>query len=191
MEASGGRLGRLKKAKKPSSESAKVLQAAVAQLHSSKGKHTKEGKEYAFLGDSDDESPRGGDSGVQTSKNDAQAAADAQLICVAVLGPGRSCKTKRNLGSMYCWRHAPLDPNSDSAFCRFADPDTHKKCSNAIPKSKKPLLCAHHMHRAQEFITDEAVMNGATQAEITAMLAAAAAARPAPSATTSVISLDD
>lgn len=196
MEASGSRSGRIKKAKKPLPETAKILQAAAAQLQSSKGKNNTEGKDsgaaFTMLVDSDIESPRGGDkeSGALGSKGDAQPAVDLSLICTAVLSPGRSCKTKRIPGSVYCWRHAALDPNSTSTYCRFTDPDTHKKCSNTIPKNKKPLLCAHHVHKATSFLADESVMNGATEAEISAMLATLAA-KTASSATTTAISLDD
>jgi len=177
MESSGGRGLRSKRTKKPSPEAVQVLQAAVTQLHGSKGKSDADGMSssamLSVVVDSDVESPRGGekDSTPPNAKGDAQAAIDLTQICTAVLAPGRSCKTKRIPGSVYCWRHAALDPNSTFTFCRFTDPDTHKKCSNTIQKSKKPLLCAHHIHRASVFIGDEAVMNGATEADISALLA--------------------
>jgi hypothetical protein len=93
-------------------------------------------------------------------------------LCTAMLGPGRVCKTKRSAGSDYCWRHAPLDPNSGILFCHFEDPLTHKKCSNTVAKNKKPLLCAHHVARANLFVHRADIMNGATLEEVATLVAA-------------------
>lgn len=163
-----------KKPQKERSEAAKVLQALALKMKQSKAPKPIENRpvqvDFDLMMEVDAEPP------VETAiKSTAPADADPATLCIAVLGPGRSCKKKRQGESMYCWRHAPLDPNSGSTFCLYTDTDSHKKCTNPIPKNKKPLLCAHHMAKVSMFVGNAAVMNGASDAEVSAMLAQAAA----------------
>lgn len=57
--------------------------------------------------------------------------------CSAVLS-GRQCKSRAQHGAQYCWRHLPLDPNSEWAWCAHTD-SNGKQCSNPVLKNKVTL----------------------------------------------------
>lgn len=162
------------KARKFPGEAAKALQAAMTQLEAEKAPKDLDTSVMSTNMDPDNDSDGEGrhETNDRPSGTPVKAeGVDPALLCVAVTGPGRTCKTKKSSGSQYCWRHAPLDPNSTSTYCRFTDPDTHKKCSQVIQKSKKPLLCPNHMAKVTFFVGDDSVMNGATDADVAAALA--------------------
>lgn len=175
MGTSGKRGMKAPKARKSPGEAAKALQAAMTQLEAER--HPKDLDTSVMshnmdpMDDSDGEGKAAGGAETNKAVGAASVAKDDIDLCVAILGPGRSCKTKKSAGSQYCWRHAPLDPNSSSTYCRFTDSDTHKKCSNVVPKTKKPLLCNSHLQKVSMYLSDASVMNGATEADIAAALA--------------------
>lgn len=172
METTGQQAGIVKRTKKLPSEAAQALKNAMDAMTSKPG--AKKEAEPALVTDLEA-------SGVSTSAPktfvpvSAESSAPVEVLtCIAPLGPGRVCKVKRNPGSMYCWRHAPLDPNSGMVYCHYEDKATHKKCSNAIHITKKPLLCGQHIAKVSLFLDNPVVMNGATPDEVTAFLAAKA-----------------
>lgn len=69
-------------------------------------------------------------------------------MCAASIGPNRPCKSRALAGSKYCWRHGPLDPNSEFMFCTYSDPNMKKKCSNPILKTKEIPFCTYHTPKA-------------------------------------------
>lgn len=171
---SGKRGMKAPKARKFPGEAAKALQAAMTQLEADRG--SKDLDTSVMSTNLDPVYDSDGEGKHETNPNAAATSVKAEgvdpaLLCVAVTGPGRTCKTKKSTGSQYCWRHAPLDPNSSSTYCRFADPDTHKKCTQVIQKTKKPLLCNTHLSKVTLFIGDDSVMNGATDADVAAAMA--------------------
>lgn len=72
------------------------------------------------------------------------------VMCAASIGPNRPCKSRALAGSMYCWRHGPLDPNSEFMFCTFSSESgsNKKKCSNPILKTKEIPFCTYHTPKA-------------------------------------------
>ncbi len=64
--------------------------------------------------------------------------------CSAVLS-GRQCKSRAQHGAQYCWRHLPLDPNSEWVWCAHTD-SGGKQCSNPVLKNKVIALFGkcHH-----------------------------------------------
>jgi len=59
---------------------------------------------------------------------------DDAVPCSAVLN-GRQCKSRAQQGAQYCWRHLPLDPNSEWVWCAHSD-SQGKQCSNPVLKNK-------------------------------------------------------
>lgn len=162
------------KARKFPGEVAKALQAAMTQLEAEKAPKDLDASVMSTnldpVYESDGEAKEHANAPTSATPVKAEGV-DPALLCIAVTGPGRTCKTKKSSGSQYCWRHAPMDPNSTSTYCRFTDPDTHKKCSQVVQKSKKPLLCPNHMKQVTLFVGDDSVMNGATDADVAAAMA--------------------
>lgn len=72
------------------------------------------------------------------------------VMCAASIGPNRPCKSRALAGSQYCWRHGPLDPNSEFMFCTFTSESgsNKKKCSNPILKTKEIPFCTYHTPKA-------------------------------------------
>eukprot|EP01105_Mastigella_eilhardi_P017007 TRINITY_DN3909_c0_g1_i2.p2 TRINITY_DN3909_c0_g1~~TRINITY_DN3909_c0_g1_i2.p2 ORF type:complete len:177 (-),score=59.73 TRINITY_DN3909_c0_g1_i2:43-573(-) len=57
------------------------------------------------------------------------------------------CKSKALNGFLFCWHHAPLDPNSPFIFCQFKDPvkRSSKKCYIPVAKKKRYPYCNYHI----------------------------------------------
>jgi hypothetical protein len=90
--------------------------------------------------------------------------------CSAVLS-GRQCKSRAQQGSAYCWRHLPLDPNSEWAWCAHTD-SQGKQCSNPVLKNKPSKFCKFHTSttapRAGE--TSEAQVTGVNPRPLMTMM---------------------
>ncbi|HLD78614.1 MAG TPA: hypothetical protein VJB16_06305, partial [archaeon] len=57
----------------------------------------------------------------------------ADQYCMAMRDSGR-CRGPRVPDSMYCWRHAHLDPSSEYVLCASTDA-RGRQCGNSIKKS--------------------------------------------------------
>eukprot|EP01133_Synstelium_polycarpum_P005277 gene5277-6115_t len=64
-------------------------------------------------------------------------------------GKDRLCKSKALPNCMYCWHHAPLDPNSGFQWCKYVanNKKNSKKCNIPVLKSKNQLYCGYHQSK--------------------------------------------